>query len=122
MDQKKPVIDFKKPVQTRDGVPVRILCTDGPTIYMGYAQPVVGVTLDSSPMSWSADGLYNPPGISGMDLINVPKKKKTLQIEIALCRDATIGDVYPCARLLSQPRTFSGGILASKIVDISYEE
>lgn len=69
------MIDFDKPVQTRSGVPVRVLCTDAPG-----PQPVVGIVPGEDPgvEVWSLDGSYVPAGTrgarepSGRDLINVP--------------------------------------------------
>lgn len=59
---RKP-LDFTRPVQTRDGRAVRILCTDASTSLTGSGtpQPVVGI-IDgySSPQMWCLDGRYWP--------------------------------------------------------------
>ena len=60
------MIDFSKPVKTRDGRAVRILCTDAPG---GW--PVVGIVeLFSHPHRWACDGRsYHNVGLSPFDLI-----------------------------------------------------
>ncbi len=50
------MLDFTKPVTTRDGRAVRILCTDGQG-----RRPVVGfVEGDEYPSTWSKDGTFHP--------------------------------------------------------------
>jgi hypothetical protein len=61
-------IDFSKPVTTRDGRPVRILCTDRPGEW-----PVVGL-IEGNIHAWTADG-RNQPHSPSYDLIN-PKTKR----------------------------------------------
>ena len=67
-------LDLTKPVQTRDGHPVRILCTDR----KGSSNVVVGLVDRGDnvevTMSWTEDGLYAVGGNSRNDLINVPPK------------------------------------------------
>jgi len=65
------MIDLTKPVQTRDGRKVRVLCTD-----MKSETPIVGVVTQPAGKEeacwWYADGRYSlTPGHSA-DLINVP--------------------------------------------------
>jgi hypothetical protein len=49
------MIDFTKPVETRNGIPVRILCTDGPNPTF----PVIGIVKGNSGVtSWALDGSY----------------------------------------------------------------
>jgi hypothetical protein len=66
-------IDWSKPVQTRDGRKVRILCTDGPdTKY-----PVVGFAAESTLHQWAIDGRFLMHGEeSRHDLINAPERIK----------------------------------------------
>lgn len=70
--QNKP-IDFTKPVQTRDGKPARILCTDRITREL----PVVALILlegNEQICSFHPDGRYRSDSDSDFDLINVPPK------------------------------------------------
>lgn len=70
-------LDLTKPVQTRDGRPVRILCVD-----RKGSLPVVGLVPDRKngvewPHCWTADGHHGHSLMSderGHDLINVPPK------------------------------------------------
>lgn len=72
--------DITKPVMTRNGQKVRILCTDAPTVYLSeFAQPIVGIAGDLQPMAWGVDGKFVPdsPNPDPMDLVNVPPKTHT---------------------------------------------
>jgi hypothetical protein len=64
------MIDFTKPVQTRDGRPVEIITTKGRS-----HQPVLGYIEDNVLADyWSAGGEYIGAGtVSEVDLINVPE-------------------------------------------------
>lgn len=77
------MIDFNKPVQTRDGRKVRILCTDRASDHS-----VVGLVMNhihgkEELLSWDCEGYrrqYQPePG----DLVNVPER-----LERILCVDS----------------------------------
>lgn len=74
--EERPVgVDFTKPVTTRDGRKVRILCTDvAKTEYS-----VAGLTTHSDGSErinqWYSDGRYLRSTESGTDLINPPVKK-----------------------------------------------
>ena len=63
------MIDFNKPVQTKSGRAVRILCTDAPD-----AMPVIGLVGDEL-IRWSADGSFYAfyRCASSYDLENVPE-------------------------------------------------
>ena len=64
------MIDYTKPVQTRDGRPVTILSTEGRGQY-----PVIGyVGKDTAMKKWSAEGNYSTDGDRTLDLINVPDR------------------------------------------------
>lgn len=66
-------LDRSKPVQTRNGVPVRIITwTEGTAEY-----PVVGVVEGSSTVQcWTSEGTYlGTGGEDYMDLVNVPPKQ-----------------------------------------------
>lgn len=63
-------LDFTKPIQTRDGKPVRILCTDG----RNESHPIVGYLGDNTAISmWGVGGRWmnGDPG-HPWDLINAP--------------------------------------------------
>ena len=65
-----PTLDLSKPVQTKGGLPVRILCTDGPSLN----SPVVGfVGNNVHTTSWTKGGRWSSSTAKGcMDLVNVP--------------------------------------------------
>lgn len=63
-------IDFTKPVQTKDGRKVRILCTDA-----GHPYPIVGLVGDSKQLcAWLPSGMRSPRGPISLDLIQVPEE------------------------------------------------
>jgi hypothetical protein len=64
------MIDFTKPIQTRDGHPVEIISTNlrGP-------HPVIGYVGNSKTFDqWTAEGKY-ALGAGCFDLVNVPEKR-----------------------------------------------
>ena len=68
-------IDWTKPVQTKDGRKVRVLCTDA-----RGRNPVIGLVLNEDEetdemMSWPISGdAWGPDHDYSLDLINVPEK------------------------------------------------
>lgn len=64
-------IDWTKPVRTKDGRAVRVLCTDGPREY-----PVAGyIEGEMNPRSWSLNGqIHKRTPHSQYDLENVPQR------------------------------------------------
>lgn len=72
--------DPTKPVQTRDGRPVRILSTQSKFVFMGVSQPIIAEGLDKhgnvSLSNCGIDGRVYPGFESSCDLINIPEKKK----------------------------------------------
>ena len=64
--------DFAKPVQTRSGVPVELVTTEG-----RYPYPLVGyIDADHIVSYWSCDGLFQGRKDNhDYDLINVPEKR-----------------------------------------------
>lgn len=65
-------LDRNRPVQTRDGKPVRIITwTEGTEIYpvVGEIEGVTGVHC------WTPEGYLYSSGVSGNDLVNVPPKQ-----------------------------------------------
>lgn len=75
------MLDLSKPLQTRQGLLVRILCTDAKGVY-----PIVGlVSYDRNncekPLQWTKEGYFNTSGPSANDLINIPQRlQKTIWI------------------------------------------
>lgn len=66
-------IDWNKPVQTKDGRKVRVLCTDGPNPRF----PVVGAIEGwFNTEQWTKDGCFSllHHGYHDNDLINTPEK------------------------------------------------
>lgn len=66
-------IDFSKPVQTKNGKPVRILCTDRKLTYDGADYPVIGL-LDNCIFTWTADGQHCESSDEGHALVNAPEE------------------------------------------------
>lgn len=69
-------LDRNRPVQTRDGLPVRIITwTEGSERY-----PIIGfIGAENTPDSWTAEGkfLYENHGFADEnDLVNVPPQRK----------------------------------------------
>jgi hypothetical protein len=66
-------LDITKPVQTRDGRSVRILCTDKKGEF-----PIVALVTDENDKefigSYSSGGRYFNQGCSDNDLVNVPER------------------------------------------------
>lgn len=72
--EEKPVgVDFKKPVTTRDGRPVRILCTDRKSERSVIA--LVESKAGDSCWSYLPSGLYSKDSETPHDLVNPPVKK-----------------------------------------------
>ena len=68
------MLDLTKPVETRDGRKVRILCIDAKGSY-----PVVGlVSYENDPTevaeTWTLTGAYGEDGVKPLDLFNIPKE------------------------------------------------
>lgn len=85
-------IDFTKPVQTRDGRPVRIICTDA----KNSTHPIVGVVVSTSdgkeyPRCWTKEGEFiSGRGELDMNLIQVPQRHKHYEAIIAYAEGKTI--------------------------------
>jgi hypothetical protein len=117
-------LDLSRPIQTRNGRPVRILTTDAKYRSNNVLQPIIAVIDDSFVGFWSIDGTFNEndrnkPG--DYDLVNVPPKKTTVAACIRLYRDPQIG-VYPVAAVEGQPRAWGDDFIAEKFVEMEYEE
>lgn len=65
------MIDFTRPVRTKDGSKVRVLCTDCPGKY-----PVIGIIEgDNEPRNWTLEGRFHSQEHS-WDLENEPQRIK----------------------------------------------
>lgn len=87
------MIDFTKPVQTRSGLPVRILCTDRQCEDL----PVVGlVRRDGIDFveTWKINGSYENLPCHKLDLINVPQRHKHADVMIAYANDCSLEIEY----------------------------
>jgi len=79
-DPAPPPLDLTKPVQTRDGRKVRVLCTDGPG-----SRPVIGIVDgNKGPSTWclngaTSEGWFNPDLESESALINTPATPRTFE-------------------------------------------
>ena len=71
-----PPLDLTKPVQTRDGRKVRVLCTDGPGEW-----PVIGIVDDGHDdvHRWPLNGRGGLWGDLSIDLINTPATPRTFE-------------------------------------------
>lgn len=82
-------LDLTKPVQTRDGHPVRILCTDRKGKY-----PVVGLVIsnydDDFIRCWPVSGSYDLDRLQHLDLINVPPKPVKYYVNVYRGSDGVI--------------------------------
>lgn len=115
-------IDFTKPVQTRDGRKVRILCTD--SAVNGW--PVVGIVESSSSMlamvyQWRLDGTCDFGRHSHTDLINVPPLKKKALVTVRLYRCPQVG-VYPAVSMEGQPAPWGSDFIAQQFVEMEYTD
>jgi hypothetical protein len=86
-------LDFSKPVQTRDGRAVRILCTNA----KNRSNPVIGL-IDAgdreSLVEWRSDGRYFGNTESECDLVNVPTKRTVWVTVDTRPGDGQIGYVF----------------------------
>ncbi len=67
-------IDWKKPVQTKGGVSVRILCIDAAGEF-----PVIGLIAGQHPYVWTRDGIPEVGGYGdedSLEIVNSPPKEK----------------------------------------------
>ena len=65
------MIDFTKPVQTRDGRPVRILCTD---VYLESGDSIAGI-VDGQLLAWRNTGKYMDSLPTRHDLVQTKEKR-----------------------------------------------
>lgn len=89
------MIDFSKPVQTRDGRKVRVICTDRKNKHY----PVIALVVDydgnkESVMCFTKDGLFfrddDDLHVNGNDLIQAPQHHKHHDVIIAWAKGAQV--------------------------------
>lgn len=111
----KPRIDFSKPVQTRAGLPVRLLCHDAKGNF-----PVVALIIrpdgkEEAAEHYTADGYrYSAGSINDRDLVNVPAVR-TLHVWVSINR-------HGMAQCTYRSPTPDEGCLACKEVKITITE
>jgi len=119
-------IDFTRPVQTREGRKVRILCTDGTSTCCGIEQPVVGLIEGGiQPCAWTLGGLFNPSAPSEYDLINVTPPKRKVMVEVRLVQTSDGVEAYAkCANVSDVwwPHTDDECVIASTTIEMEYPE
>jgi hypothetical protein len=92
------MVDLTKPVQTRDGRKVRILCTDANSA----AGPIVGLVLNSPNQEyvehWFSDGAFMADKTwDDRDLVNAPPPKRKVKVEVRLYLVANQIRAHACA-------------------------
>lgn len=90
IEEDKPVtekqLDFTKPITTRDGRKVRILCTDGPNTYHRVVGFIEG---NCRTLAWTLQGYYHDEQVpSNEDLVNPPVKRRGWAAIIFLAGEA----------------------------------
>ncbi len=105
-----PDFDPKKPVQTRDGRPARIICTDRDHI----DGPIVALIKNNIPnhphegeeivVSYHANGMYHSlAGDLSSDLINIPEKRS--QWQTVTLNNGWLFDRFPTKNLAIAAQT-----------------
>ncbi len=116
-------LDLTKPVQTRDGHKVRILCTDA----RRGEETIVGLIMYANGMealgTWKADGSYSVMLVeSDSDLINVPRPKKKVKVDVAITLN-TDGTYYPWSKRSSDSwGPLMTNPVASTTIEMEYED
>ena len=106
-------LDLAKPVQTREGDPVRIICTDRKGEY-----PIIGlITSDNGNghedvRAWPIDGQFHSKNMQHLDLINVPQEAVKYYVNVYI---APNGNLY-CGRVNEhKPRSTAAANLVKTI-------
>lgn len=120
-------LDLTKPIRTRDGTKVRILCTDAQCLNGDERQPIVGLVEGlTEPVSWGADGSYMASQ-SGhiLDLVNAPQKKAKATVEVRLWKEAN-GTIRSLSNVMRTGAEWNryGAIcwISSATVEMEYDE
>jgi hypothetical protein len=115
-------IDFTKPVQTRDGRPVRILCTDAPSCY-----PVIGlIEGEGRPIVWTLAGYWSEGNDRNyqLDLMNAPPPKTKVKVEVRLVQTSGGVEAYAkCANGFDVwwPHEQDEEVIASTAIEMEYQ-
>lgn len=121
-------IDFTKPIQTRDGRKVRILCTDAECTNQDEPQPIVGLVAGefSGPKAWCANGSYfGDRSLSECDLVNVPQPKRKVKVDVRLVQTSDGIEAYAkCDNAYDVwwPHEDGEDVIASTSIEMEYEE
>jgi hypothetical protein len=119
-------IDFTKPVQTRNGDKVRILCTDA---VVDDGEPVIGLYRRNGcdivggwdlSGKWSSDDDYDHP----MDLVNVPPPKNKVKVEVRLVQTSDGVEAYAkCANGFDVwwPHEEDEEVIAATSIEMEYQ-
>lgn len=89
------MIDPAKTYQTRSGLPVRILCIDGPSRH-----PVIGIIGDGL-CCWLASGRMSVDGETDFDLIEKPREIE-VEFWVNVYPSGTAGTLYRTRKLADE--------------------
>jgi hypothetical protein len=116
------MLDLTKPIQTKDGRPVRLISTEGLR-----KRPIVGAMLQNGRetlISWNENGFYYANYRCDTDIINVPPPKAVVSTTLYLWRSCT-GKIFithsPDLRY-DEASQGKSTLLGSKIVTIVESE
>lgn len=121
----KPALDLTRPIQTRNGRPVRILTTDAKYRSNDVLQPIIAVIDDSFVGFWSIDGKFNENanGVpSDYDLVNVRPKKVTVTVCVRLYRMHLPKELYAAVAIEGQSTAWGDDFVAQKFIEMEYED
>lgn len=111
-------LDFSKPVQLREGLPVRIYCTDAKgsrPIHGSYRSPS-GIDYM---LSWYADGKYSEyEGPSELDLVQLPVRLKgEFWVNLYRRSDGNVytGSVHAFKKYADTPHVCAGRLACIKV-------
>ncbi len=115
------MLDLTKPIQTRDGRKVRLLCTNK----IGR-EPIVGLIVysDGSEVvgTWDSHGRYFADSESVSDLVNVQEKKK-IKVEVRLVREPVTGTIIAvCYSEQEEPAWLAGNLkyISETTIEMEY--
>lgn len=115
------MIDWTKPVQTRDGRKARVICTDRKAKEHSIVALIMQSCGREDAYVYSTEGRFTDVDL-GMDLINVPQRHKHADVIIAWANGAEIECRYPpgTSRVKSCWYSFGKGETPSWANDLEY--